>query len=109
MPEAVVVSFVVDHASRNPAGVAKIESILESLNALATRSGSATVSCRFTPEQFEKLFDVSVRPVPAAESGDSDFGAGGGYVAAGDLSVPPELAAYVISASVEPPARRFNE
>lgn len=109
MSETVSVSFVVDRASRNPAGVAEIQSILKSLGAVSTRAGYATVSCRFTPEQFQDLFHVDVKPVPAAEPGEADFGSSGGYVTTGTLSVPPELSDYVTSASVEPPAKRYTE
>lgn len=109
MPETVSVAFVVDKASRNAEGVARIESILRSLGAASTHSGYATVSCRFPIERFRELFKTDVKPVPAAKPGEDDFGAGGGYLSSGTLSVPAELAGYVTSVSVEPPARRYSE
>lgn len=109
MPETVSVSFVLEKASRNAAGAARVESILRSLDAVSTHPGSATISGRFTHDQFKKLFGVDLTSVPAENRGENDFGSSGGYVATKELPVPPELQDYVTSASVEPPARRLNE
>lgn len=107
MVAPIQLSILLNNSSRDHDAIAQLVNIIAQLGLQPTLSGTATVSCRATPEVFLRLFGRDVTESPALPAAGSDYGTPAGY-RADDLPVPPVMSPYVDSISVVPPATRLR-
>ncbi|MEE8585874.1 MAG: hypothetical protein V3T83_13585 [Acidobacteriota bacterium] len=107
MDVPVNIALLLRKSCRTPEAVSRVEEIASRMGVRITQRGSVTISGKVSKEDCRRLFGATPVEVPAEPPGDLDFGRPGGYEVKEDLSVPDELAEYVESVSVIPPARRL--
>ena len=73
-----------------------------------TTSGKVSISAKVTSDTFQQVFGFLPAGIAPTPPGKFDFGAPGGYASEQEITVPPELAEYVESISILPPAQRHR-
>ena len=107
MDAPVNIAFLLRKSCRNAEGRSRAQEAASRMGVHITQSGSVSISGKVSRQSCRKLFGATPSPVAAEPPGELDFGAAGGYQCEEELSVPDELAEWVESISVIPPARRL--
>jgi hypothetical protein len=108
MDTKISVTLMLKSSSRTPEAAARVQEMAAGLGLELTTAGKSSLSFRADPETFTRLFGVTATPVEPRPPGERDFGAPGGHIVEEELKVPDELAEFVESVSVLPPATRFG-
>lgn len=70
--------------------------------------GVSTLICRIESSRFADLFGRQAKALAARPPAKTDYGTPGGYEGE-DLPIPTELASYLESITILPPATRLYE
>lgn len=103
----ITVGMVIRSDLQDAAGVSRVAEIARALGFEVSAMGLATLSARISEAEFEKIFRVRSRAVPAEPPSRGDAGAPSGFAVDQPLPVPSALEEWVESISVIPPARRL--
>jgi len=106
MTVSIPIALTLKKSCRTPEVRAQVQAITAQLGLESTGTGVSTLSCRIMPSRFADLFGQQAKGLAARPPAETDYGTPGGYEGE-DLPIPTELAPYLESIAILPPATRL--